>query len=194
MNSTSEFLFRLPAAPASPLLALDPDIGSLGITPASCVTHGLFTTSSWGAVGGLSGFADGGDLGLGPGGKRGVYDTSGTVEEIVHWLQTARPRHWYAAIRAPQTPGGLVSLHQLRQMCAELMLGGIVTAQGRWCLYVRGTVREGYGGCEPVRGGGGVGGGAEGEAPAPTARAEYLCIAVAEATAMLVQLCSEQQW
>jgi hypothetical protein len=178
LQPSSEFLFRLPAASAVPSSYTSVDGDGLDAVPVSCVTTGLFTTSSWRVLQQMANFSSDQDSGLAQSGRVG-HDYVGTLEDIVTWVSRHRPRHWSAAIRSPEAAGGLLHLHRLRLMCDELLLGGVVDDAGKWCLTVSGT--------SIVDGDMGDLGGRVGEA-------EYLCIAVAEATTMLVQLYTERAW
>jgi len=190
MTPSSEFLFRLPAAPVAvfPAEGGPPKPAAAAVTPR--IMRGLFTTSSWALLKQIPSFKDDCDPGL------CVADTVGTMPKIAEWLDSTRTRHWRANVVDPEAPGSLHALLWLRTVCSEFMFGGVVDTRGKWCLCVRGTLSHPWVCPEP-----GAprpcfpppalaAGGQDGDAEV----VEYLRIAVAEGTTMLTQLYSEHQW
>jgi len=174
MTPNSEFLFRLP----SPSAASRPAI--YGTLSAEASRRGLFPPSTLTLISTLDTFDKDGKI------KDAVsseYDVVGTVTTIANWLRTTKPRHWTAAIQFPNAPDSLRQLHWLRAVCSELLFGGLVDDKGLWCLHLRGTVHEQ---CQSDPAGS--------VADDSLAENEYLNIAVAEGTTMLVQLYTEKRW
>lgn len=107
----------------------------------------------------------------------------GTVAEIADWVRTSKPRHWTAVVQQPDIPGSLWHMHWLRAVCSDMFFGGQVDDRGNWCLYLRGTMHER---CQADPDGT-IDRKAVGEN-------EYLNIAVAEGTAILLQLYTDRKW
>lgn len=174
MTPNAEFLFRLPSSAAIGLATRS------DATLRKPTTRCLFSFSTLELVRSLDTFEQDGTLEPTQVGENGK---TGTMAEIVEWVKTSKPRHWAAVIRKPDAPGSLWCLHWLRAVCSDMFLGGQVNDQGRWCLYLRGTVHER---CQ-----------ADPESAIDreaVGEHEYLNIAVAEGTAMLLQLYTERKW
>jgi hypothetical protein len=150
---------------------------SLGVSAP--IMHGLFTASTWAVL--TNKFHRSADTTLCP------PDTNIFLElpDLPQWVATRRPQQWCVGIQNPEKAGGLAALEWLRSVSGEFTFGGTVSSDGRWCLYVRGTLNDRWIGhnAKPM------------PVPCPSddsAVTEYLRIGVSEGTTMLSQLHSER--
>jgi hypothetical protein len=172
MTPPSEFLFRLPSQPfipkpmpvAEPLISLDVSVP---------IMQGIFTASTWSVLN------DKFHSSFDP----TMLHTDVVLElpDLPRWVVSTRAHHWCVGIKDPGHNGGLAALEWLRSLSNEFMFGGIVASNGRWCLYIRGTLDSNWIGpdAQPL--------------DVPDALndnnvPEYLRIGVVEGTTMLSQL------
>ncbi len=174
MTPSAEFVFRLPSAAA---IGLSSDVSQIQRKPTS---RGLFSASTQKLVQSLDTFEADGTL---KPVRTAEHHMVGTVEEIAEWVRTSKPRHWTAMVRHPGAAGSLWHLHWLRAVCSDMFLGGQVDEKASWCLCLRGTMDER---CQQD-----PDGAIDRKAVSEN---EYLNIAVAEGTAILLQLYTDRKW